>query len=244
MNTDLRVWLDHFEYHSTRRCTLPAGNGDDLTSHERTLIGSSIATFQLGEQSEGRSLLIAAQRYERDHEAAPLARIVALLIAEEQHHAALLGAFMDEHGIPRKRRDWTDGVFRRLRRLAGFELYLSVLVTAELIGKVYYRALEAATGSRQLQTLCRMLVADELAHVGLETDLLREMHEQKSPAVRWLRTASLRTFFTGASLVVWLEHRRVLRSAGYGLRTFMRACAAQYSFYLEPPPRLRAVECV
>ena len=240
MNTDLKVWLDHFEYHSTRRCTLPAGKSGDLTSWERKLIGESIATFQLGEQSDGRSLLLAAERYEREHDASPLARIVSLLIAEEQHHAALLGAFMDEHGIPRKRSDWTDQAFRRLRRLAGFELYLSVLVTAELIGKVYYRALEAATGSRQLQTLCRMLVADELAHVGLETDLLRGMHENKSPAARWLQTTALRTFFTGASLVVWFGHRRVLRSAGYGLTTFTRACAAQYSFYLEPPPRLRA----
>jgi hypothetical protein len=69
------------------------------------------------------------------------------------------------------------------------------------------------------------------------------MHEKKLVTVRWLQTAAFRTFFTGASLVVWLEHRRVLQSAGYGLGTFMRACAAQYSFYLEPP-RLHAVEYV
>lgn len=243
MNTDLKVWLDHFEYHSTHRCALPAGKPGDLTAFERRLISRSIATFQLGEQSTGRSLLLVAQHYERQHDATPLARIVSLLIAEEQHHAALLGAFMDEHGIPRKQRDWMDRVFRRLRRLGGFELYLSVLVTAELIGKVYYRALEAATGSRQLQTLCRIIVADELAHVGLETDLLRGMHEKKSPLARWLTTTALRTFFTGASLVVWLGHRRVLRSAGYGVGTFLRACVAQYSFYLEPP-RLDAVASV
>ena len=243
MNTDLKVWLDHFEYHSTQRCRLPAGKPGDLTAFERRLIGESIATFQLGEYSTGRSLLLVAQHYERQHDAAPLARIVSLLIAEEQHHAALLGAFMDEHGIPRKHSDWMDQAFRRLRRLGGFELYLSVLVTAELIGKVYYRALEAATGSRQLQTLCRIIVADELAHVGLETDLLRGMHEKKSPIARWFTTAALRTFFTGASLVVWLGHRRVLRSAGYGLGSFLRACTAQYSFYLEPP-RLDAVASV
>jgi hypothetical protein len=235
MDTDLKVWLDHFEYHSTCRCQLPAGKPGELTAWERRLIARSIATFQLGEQSDGQSLLRAAQSYEREHDIAPLARIVSLLIAEEQHHAALLGAFMTEHGLPRRQSDWTDRVFRRLRRLAGFELYLSVLVTAELIGKVYYRALEAATGSRQLQALCRMLVADELAHVGLETDLLRAMHEKKSPVMRALVTTALRSLFTGAALVVWLTHRRVLRSAGYRIGTYMRACAAQYSFYLEAP---------
>ncbi len=235
MYTDLKVWLDHFEYHSARRCALPRGKRGELTPAERRLIAGSIATFQLGEHSDGQSFLSATRRYERDHDVAPLAQIVALLIAEEQHHAALLGAFMDQHGIPRKRSHWTDRVFRRLRRLAGFELYLTVLVTAELIGKVYYRALEAATGSRQLQTLCRMLVADELAHVGLESDLLRGIHAQKSPLSRATRVAAHRVFFEGASLVVWLTHRRVLCGAGYRMSTFLRACAAQYTFYLEPP---------
>ena len=235
MYTDLRVWLDHFEYHATRRCALPPGKPGELTLAEHRLIAGSIATFQLGEQSDGHSLLRAAQRYERDLACAPLARIVALLIAEEQHHAELLGAFMDEHRLPRKNRDWTDRIFRRLRRLAGFELYLTVLVTAELIGKVYYRALEAATGSRQLQTLCRVLVADELAHVGLESDLLRGIHAQKHALSRAARVAAHRAFFAGASLAVWLCHRGVLRRAGYRISTFLRACAAQYSFYLEPP---------
>ncbi|MEJ1965329.1 MAG: hypothetical protein WDO56_28850 [Gammaproteobacteria bacterium] len=122
-----------------------------------------------------------------------------------------------------------------LRRLAGFELYLTVLVTAELIGKVYYRALEAATGSRQLQTLCRVLVADELAHVGLESDLLRGLRDKLSAPGRAARNAAHRVFFVGASLVVWFDHRRVLRRADYRLATFLRACLAQYTFYLEPP---------
>jgi hypothetical protein len=69
------------------------------------------------------------------------------------------------------------------------------------------------------------------------------MHEKKSPAVRWLHTATLRTFFNGASLVVWFGHRRVLRSAGYSVATFLRACAAQYSFYLDPP-QIHGVEYV
>ncbi len=235
MHTDLKIWLDHFEYHATRRCALPEGRRLGLRQEERRLIADSIATFQLGEQSGGRALLRAAQRFEQAHGAAPLAQIVALLIAEEQHHAALLGAFMDQHGLPRKRNDWTDRVFRRVRRLAGFELHLTVLITAELIGKVYYRALEAATGCRQLQTLCRMLVADELAHVGFESDLLRGMHARKPPIVRAAGALLHRAFLTSVSLVVWFTHRDVLREAGYRMGSFLRACAAQYSFYLEPP---------
>jgi hypothetical protein len=236
MHVDLKVWLDHFEYHATHRCVLPEGRPDGLTGYESRLIADSIATFQLGEQSEGRSLLRASEDYEREHDAAPLARIVRLFIAEEQHHASLLGEFMRQHGLPRKRSDWTDFVFRAVRRLAGFELQISVLITAELIGKVYYRALEAATGCRQLQILCRMLVADELAHVGFESDLLLAMRSSKPKTTQWVTGALHRFFFTGATLVVWMTHRPVLRAAGYGMGTFMRACKAQYDFYLVPPP--------
>jgi len=236
MYTDLEVWRAHFEYHATRRCVMPAGSPDDLTPWERRLIADSIATFQLGEQSEGRSLLNAVHAYEQARNAAPLARIVELLIGEEQHHAALLGAFMEQHGIQRKHRDWTDRVFRCMRRVGGFELHMAVLMAAELIGKVYYRALEAATGCTQLQTLCRMLVADELAHVGFESDLLRAMHARRPAAIRAVITTIYRTFFASASLVVWLTHRRVLRAAGYRMVTFLRACDAQYRFYLESPP--------
>jgi hypothetical protein len=240
MQVDLKVWLDHFEYHANHRSVLPEGRPDELTAYEGRLIADSIATFQLGEQSEGRSLLRAAEDYEREqeHDAPSLARIVRLFIAEEQHHASLLAEFMQQHGIPRKRSDWTDYVFRTVRKLAGLELQISVLITAELIGKVYYRALEAATGCRQLQVLCRMLVADELAHVGFESDLLLAMRARKSNTTQRVMDTLHRLFFTGASLVVWMTHRPVLRAAGYRLGTFMRACAAQYDFYLVPAPRL------
>lgn len=240
MDIDYKVWLDHFQYHATRRCVMPASRPDDFTAWERRLIADSLASFQRREPSRGWLLLSAAQRYDRANAGAPLAQIVALLIAEEQHHAALVGAFMDQHGLPRKQAAWTDRIVRRVRRLAGFEMQLAVLVAGALIGKVYYRALEAATGCRQLQTLCRMLVADELAHIGFESELLRALHAHSLPSVRGAKSAAHRAFFTSASVAVWLAHHRVLRAAGYTLGTFVSACVSQYSFYIEPPRSLRS----
>ncbi len=237
MYTDLRVWLDHFEYHAGRRCVLPEGRPDDLTAYERRLIAESLQMFQRDAQANGPCLVEAARRYEREHDVAPLAHIVELLVVEEQHHSALLAAFMDEHGVPRKPRNWTDRVARHVHRLAGFELQIATLVSAKLIGKVCYRALEGATGCRQLQTLCRILVADELAHVGFESDLLRALHAEKPPIARAALAAAHRAHFTNASVAVWLDHRRMLRAAGYGARGFVQACATQYAFYLEAPPR-------
>jgi len=236
MLIDLKVWLDHFEYHAGRHCVLPGRTRQALTNTDRRLIARSIAAFQHREQSKGDWLIRAARRYQRVHDTAPLARIVSLLVAEERHHAALLGAFMDQHGIAEKRVGWTDRLMHRLRRAAGFELHVGALITSELIGKVYYRALESATGCRQLQVLCRMLVADELAHVGFESDLWRAMNERRSPAARAAAEAMLRASFTVAAFILWTKHRRVLKAAGYRMGSFLRACHAQFSFYLEPPP--------
>jgi hypothetical protein len=231
---DFEIWLNHFEHHAQHSRCVPHGLPDLLRPDERRLIASSMATFQLGEQSGGRMLLRAAQRFACGRRIPALVRIAELFIREEQHHAALLRAFMEDHHIALKRSDWTDRVFRLVRRLAGLELYIYVLISAELIGIVYYRALEGATDCQRLMVLCRGLVSDELAHVGFESQLLLALRAGRAGPVRDLMRLAHRAFFAGAAGVVWLTHRSVLRQGGYGARSFLRVCRSQYAFYLEP----------
>lgn len=231
---DLRIWLNHFAYHSEHPRFVPSGLGDVLTAHERERIASSIATFQLGELSAGATLLKATERLAMARNLPLLPKIMELFVREEQRHASLLREFMEDHRIPLKRRDWTDQLFRGLRRVAGLELYLHVLIVAELIGKVYYRALEAATECQRLRILCRILVCDELAHVGFESQLLLALRAERPAPVRALARLAHRAFFAGAVGVVWITHRAVLRSAGHSPRSFLRSCLAQFAFYLEP----------
>lgn len=235
---DFKIWLNHFEYHAEHPRGLPRRVSDVLWPHERRRIASSIATFQLGEQSQGRRLLKAAERFAHAKQSPSLVRIVELLIREERRHAALLEAFMVDHRIPLKRSDWTDQVFRCARRLAGLELYLYVLMTAELIGIVYYRALERATDCRRLQLICRAFVADELAHVGFESHLLLTLRAGRSASLQAVLRWAHRAFFTGAAITVWLTHRTVLRHTSYSARSFVRTCLAEYAFYLEPASRM------
>jgi hypothetical protein len=231
---DFEIWLNHFEYHAQHPRCVPHGLSDLLRPDERSLIARSIATFQLGEQSEGRTLLRAAQRFARGHHIPALALIVELFIGEEQRRAALLRAFMEDHHIALKRTHWTDRVFRLVRRLAGLEFYINILISAELIGIVYYRALEAATNCQRLIVLCRGLVSDELAHVGFESQLLLALRAGRPAPAQVLERLAHRAFFVGIAGVVWLTHRSVLRQGGYGARSFLCACLCQYTFYLEP----------
>jgi hypothetical protein len=231
---DFEIWLNHFEHHARHPRCIPHGLSDLLRADERRLIASSIATFQLGEQSEGRTLLRGAQRLARARRTPALVRIVELFIREEQRHAALLREFMEDHHIALKRTDWTDRVFRRVRQLAGLEFCLYILITAELIGIVYYRALEAATDCQRLRLLCRTFVSDELAHVGFQSQLLLALRAGRIAPLQTLMRSAHRGFLAGTAGVVWLTHRSVLRRAGHGARSFLRVCLSQQAFHLEP----------
>jgi hypothetical protein len=228
---DLEIWLNHFEHHALHRRHVSHGLFDVLRPDEKQLIASSIATFQLGEQSEGRTLLRAA---ERAGQVRHVVRIIELLIREEQHHASVLRAFMQDHRMPLKRTDWTDRVFRHVRRLAGLHLYLCVLISAELIGNVYYRALESVTDCERLQILCRTIVSEELAHVGFESQLLFTLRAGRPAPLHALTRSAHRIFFASTAMVVWFTHRSVLRRAGHSAHSFLHSCLAQYEFYLEP----------
>jgi hypothetical protein len=141
---------------------------------------------------------------------------------------------MENNHIAPSRGAWTDRIFRRIRRLAGLEFYLEILISAELIGIVYYRALERATTCPRFILLCRILVSDELAHVGFESQLLLWLRARRTPLARTLIRWAHRGFFALTASVVWWTHRALLRRTGYSASSFLHACLSQYAFYLEP----------
>ncbi|HEY6483475.1 MAG TPA: hypothetical protein VIY54_08095 [Steroidobacteraceae bacterium] len=238
MLPQLRIWLNHFEYHASRRRTIPADLSDELTQQERHLVAHSLASCALAERSAAGHLLSAAYRFSERHAAVEVARITELLIREQQQHTRLLAEFMAAHGIAPRQWAWPARVLRRLRHLrelgAGLELELCLLLTAELIGIVFYRALEQRTGCQRLRWLCRMMVADQLAHVGFASDLLLAMHARRGPLVRAAIDLTHRGCFAGTAVFIWTMHRDVLRHVG-GLPGFLLACRTQYGFYLRPP---------
>ena len=234
MLSDLPVWLNHFEYHAQQPRMIARETSNVLTLKERRAIARSLAAFQRGEESAGERLLERARDFATRRSAPQIVSVVALLIAEEQRHARMLGEFLDGHGLPRKRRDFLDCVFRGARHLGGFELAIHVLLAAELVGIVYYRSLESATRCRHLQALCRLMLADEHAHVGFESAVVLALRAQRSRALRGLQRMLYGAFFFTTVLAVWLAHRSVLSRAGHGLSSFARACRAQYDFYLGP----------
>lgn len=202
---------------------------DVLTDAERKRIAASIAIFQLGEQSDGVRLMALAERRARQQGLNALPAVTRYFIREEQHHAAQLREFMRHHGIALRNREWTDSIFRRLRHAAGFEWSVRTLVTAEVIGFVYYRALRRATSSAWLRQICRDFCADETVHLRYEADLLTELVRGQSLWRRAATASAHRLLLAGASWIVFFQHRAVLTAAGYDAARFRRTVSLVFS---------------
>jgi hypothetical protein len=234
MNGFLSRWKDYFEVNAALPDGVPWGAGERLPEEERAWVGPSLAAFQLGESSDGRGLMAAAEACGRERKWFHLAAVTGAFIREEQGHAALLGRFLDREGIPRLDKEWTDIVFRRLRRGMPLRTILTVLVSAEILSLVYYRALSSATSSVTLRALCRKLLADELAHVAYEAALLEGLRRAGSPLRAAVERVAHGLLYGATTGIVYLRHREVLKRGGYPLAAFLAAAAREFRRVMDP----------
>jgi len=220
-------WREYFHKNAASLLEIPWEAGVALGDAERSAIAASVQEFQLGESSEARHFQGLAKEYARRTGDVGYVFALRLFIAEEHRHARDLGRVMDLAGIPRVGYTWPDAVFRWLRHRAGLELSIGVLVTAEIIAKVYYLALREATASPVLRRLCDQILSDEVLHVRFQCERLAILRAHRSRAMVWFRGALQRWFFAGTCGVVWWKHRHALRAGAFGLRRFRRACRTE-----------------
>ena len=192
-------------------------------------IADSIGTFQLGEQSEGRTLLRFAREFGAQRGcpgARPRHRVIHPRRAAPRRPAARVhagawhraqAAQLDRQRVPADSpagglrdggdhpRDRGDGGVRVLPR----------------------------TGTRDaeqayLRTICRQMCADEAIHLRYEAQLLRTLRGARP---RWRRRVvelAHRTLLAVTARIVFREHRRVLAFAGHDARSFVDDCRSLY----------------
>ena len=146
-----------------------------------------------------------------------------LFIAEEQGHSSILGRFLDRERIPRLTNHWLDGIFRRLRKLAGLEVCATVLVTAEVLAIPFYQALRDATRSRLLRSICVRVLCDEAAHLNYQALTLGLLRRPASNRARAWRSLCHSMLFHTTAMLLWQQHHRVFRAAGWDSRRFWNA---------------------
>ncbi len=213
-------WCAHFLANVDRQLPIPWARGVHIAEPARSILIRSLQDFQLGESSEGRHGRARAEAYARRIGDAHYGEAVRLFFAEEGRHAAYLARFLKHAGADVIGHSWTDFVFRRARRLLGLETLLVLLLTAELIGEVYYRAIRSASDCPVLRAICAQLLRDERRHVHFHIERFGFLWAGRT---RWslrIRRTAWRTLLRATLLAVWVKHRRALRLGGYGFRRF------------------------
>jgi hypothetical protein len=216
------AWTQYFRLNAKTLMPIPWEKGVFFTDETRAAIATSVQEFQLGESGEGLHLIHCAKRHAARTGDHAYVEALGLFIAEENRHARDLGRVLDLAGIPRVGHAWPDTVFRFLRRLAGLELSIVVLVTAEIIAKVYYAALREATGSPVLRRLCDQILNDEVRHVHFQTERVAILRSRRHPALVAVCQFAHRILMSGTCLVVWHKHGRAMRAGGYTFARFWR----------------------
>ena len=216
-------WIAVFSSRTAGRELLPWSHPRTLTDRELRLVRGSIQQFQLGEGSDGSGLI-------RRGCASRLAALnpnfissLELFIKEEQRHSRHLALFLQREGVALLQQHWADRVFRRVRKFAGLELCLRVLVTAEIVAVPYYTALQRATGSAILERICANILADEADHLRFQAENLKQLQSSRR-SLPWLELVFWRCFQVATLLVVWRDHGEVLRAAGYAWSSFRKEC--------------------
>jgi hypothetical protein len=215
-------WHRHFWNNRGGFSSLPWRDSYRLTARELLLAGRSIQQFQLGEYARGRGLMRRAASQPDLASAPGFMPALELFIAEEQGHSSMLGLFLDRECIPRLSRHWIDGAFRRLRKLAGLDVCMMTLATAEVLAIPFYRALRDATRSPLLRAICARILRDEAAHLNFQAltiGLLRRAAGEKARAAQEFLHSVL---FHVTALLLWQQHRAVFRTGGWSFRRFWR----------------------
>ncbi len=213
-------WYGHFLQNRGATGALPWDEPQHLTAVERRLVARSIQQFQLGEWARGRGLMRRASAHPVLANDPCWLPALQLFIAEEQAHSNMLGRYLDREQIPRLKAHWIDDVFRRLRKLAGLEACVTVLVTAETLAITFYQALRDATHAPLLRAICVRILCDEGAHLKFQALTLGLIRRSLSGRTRTIRTFGHAVLFHGTALLLWQQHRRVFQAAHWNFGRF------------------------
>jgi len=215
----------YFQANHARFADLAWDDPHQLGPAELRAVRTSLQTFQRGEGTGGDHLTaLAEQLGDADYAAA-----MQLFIQEEEGHAAMLGRFMDRQGIERLQTHWLHDIFRWLGRPLGLVHMVRVILTAEVVATIYYRALFRATYSGLLQQICRRILLDEEMHLAFHCVAVRQLSPQRNWLSKWAWRQVYRGLMAGTALVVYATNRSTFRAGGYGLVGFCLAIADEYA---------------
>jgi hypothetical protein len=216
-----RRWVRYFQKNAGAVLAIPWQPRPTLTPAEGAAVLPSLREFQRGESLEGGHFFKVAREHAERTGDFDYAEAHRLFMAEERRHGNDLGKFLRQEGVaPLEHCTTASWLFRWCGSRAGLEQILLVVLFAEVLAQVYYRAMLSATGSPVLRRLCVQLLCDEAQHVRFHCERLALLRRGRTGWRRVLTRWFDQFLFCGAFLVCWWGHASALRAGGHGLRRF------------------------
>lgn len=234
------TWLAYFEGNAREDRAPAPGLAAELPRALHALLARSLGRFQLGESAGGKihEDIVTVRDAALD---APTRRAIQLYIEEEWRHARELAGLIHALGGELQRSHWTNGAFTACRRLLGLRTKMMTLAVAEVVGIVYYRALAEGLGSPALRVALSRIANEESRHLDFQAAFF-ERALSLTPTwwrqpYRWLLCGLLLGVLGAAAVVLWLDHRALLRRVGLGPRAIAVAARQELDSrrFLEPP---------
>jgi hypothetical protein len=222
-----RDWVQYFtENASAAAAAAKPPVASDMPAAVRRAIAKSLPAWQLGETSDGRRLRAYARQFAEANDDPYFLVAVELFICEEQRHGSILGEWLDLAGIPRKRRDPGDTIFRFCRHALGnYTVAAQVLLMVELLAEIYYAALGRLAACPRLRMECEGILRDEVRHIQFQCEHLAFARRRTPVWLRAILHGGETIFFTALCAAVWIAHGQLLRCAGMSLPQFAQAAA-------------------
>jgi len=222
-------WEQHFRQNLTNQ-RVDWSTAPGITPEEKGRILYSLKAWQLGETSDGRHLLAAADRYATRIGDMRYVAAVQQFILEEQKHGANLGRYIDLIGEQRTRKDWGDTLFRKVRYFnRSMELWTISVIIVESAAQVFYQALHDATRCELLKQICIDILIDEAHHIKFQNERMWMIFQQKGFYNKALSLLLYSFLFFGTLHAIWYGHRKAFKAGGVDRAEFMRAM--YYKFF-------------
>ncbi|WP_428330493.1 ferritin-like domain-containing protein [Mucilaginibacter sp.] len=222
-------WIKHFKANALQK-RINWAQEPNISTDEIETILHSLQAWQLGETSEGKQLIAAAEKYAAKIEEPEYVEAIRLFIKEEQKHGNNLGAYLDNIGKERIKQNWGDTLFRKVRHLnTSMESWTIAVIVVESTAQIFYQSLKDATECGLLKEICTDILIDEAHHITFQTERLAAIYHSKSAYAKSWRKIVYKYFFIGTSLLVWFANKRLFKAGDNTFECYMNKMELKYS---------------
>ncbi|SMC45110.1 ferritin-like domain-containing protein [Pedobacter africanus] len=194
-----------------------------LSVSEKQNILKSLQAWQLGETSEGTSLVKAATKHAKQLNDPNYTNAIKLFIKEEQKHGNNLGRYIDLIGEQRIKKDWGDSLFRKIRGLnTNMEFWTIAVITVESAAQLFYQCLKDATSCRLLKQICTDILIDEAAHITFQIERLSLIYQHRNPLWRTATYYFYTVFYFSTAFTVWIAHKRLFKAGRLDFKLYWK----------------------